>query len=338
MYASKKLWNGLFVLVLIASLLIACTGASENGGATNDGAAPTQEQPATQAVPQGDAAPSEPVTVTIAFPWGEELFNNRFHEIDEKLPDVDIQFAPFDHSRGNEALQEMFAAGINPDIIVTLFPQQLVDLDIIYPLDDIVQAQNFDLDSLNPGLISFVRSFDPEGRLIGFPDGTGYIGLYYNKEVFDKFGVPYPESKMTWDEAIELARLMTKVLDGQPYVGLEFGGGFSTDWELAFAPLRERAVNATDPETGEVLITQEPAFTEFLELMKKFYSIPGIFGDGQEQGSRFIHKTAAMAVHWHGLFDPSWGDLFITRRTWTYCRFRCGRISRIPVPTWQRRR
>ena len=33
--------------------------------------------------------------------------------------------------------------------------------------------------------------------------------LYFNKDLFDKAGVPYPSADMTWDEYEELAKKMT---------------------------------------------------------------------------------------------------------------------------------
>lgn len=77
------------------------------------------------------------------------------------------------------------------------------------------------------------------------------------------------------EEAFDLARQMTMERDGQVYVGLEFGGVGSTN-EVALVPLRQLATNMTDPETQDVLLTQRPEFTQYLELMREYYSIPGI--------------------------------------------------------------
>lgn len=43
---------------------------------------------------------------------------------------------------------------------------------------------------------------------------------FYNKGIFDKFGVPYPKDGMTYDEAIELAKKVTRSVDGVQYYGL----------------------------------------------------------------------------------------------------------------------
>ncbi|MCJ7840151.1 extracellular solute-binding protein [Lederbergia sp. NSJ-179] len=91
---------------------------------------------------------------------------------------------------------------------------------MIYPLDDLIAKSDFNLEDLN--LVSFAHSYDPEGRLIGLPDGVGFKALFYNKDIFDLFGVEYPTGEITWDEGMELAKQMTGERNGQEYTGLVF--------------------------------------------------------------------------------------------------------------------
>ncbi len=153
-----------------------------------------------ETVDEVEGTESDPITITIAYPWGEDQFNERFNPIDEKFLELDIEYAYFNGS--SEGLQELFAADIIPDIIVSS-PSNvapLEELDAIYPLDDLVIQEDVDVKRLNPALVSLVKGLDSQQRLIGFPDGTGLFALYYNKEVFDLFGVPYPDpdEPMTW--------------------------------------------------------------------------------------------------------------------------------------------
>lgn len=41
----------------------------------------------------------------------------------------------------------------------------------------------------------------------------GVAGLYYNKEIFDKFGVGYPKDRMTWPEAAKNKVINTALRD-----------------------------------------------------------------------------------------------------------------------------
>ena len=47
------------------------------------------------------------------------------------------------------------------------------------------------------------------GKQVALPISTGFYILYYNKDIFDEAGVPYPTNDMTWTEFEELAAKVT---------------------------------------------------------------------------------------------------------------------------------
>jgi multiple sugar transport system substrate-binding protein len=57
------------------------------------------------------------------------------------------------------------------------------------------------------------------GGLYGLPVSSSVVALFYNKDIFDKFGVPYPKDGMTWDDTLELAKKLNRTADGKTYVG-----------------------------------------------------------------------------------------------------------------------
>lgn len=311
------------LIVLLGLFMIAC-GSSTDGGnhENNEDNQAQQEEKNNNHNNNGEeniviiedeeeGTLENPLQIDVVYPWGEDQFNNRFKPIEERMGNVEIIYHWYDST--SEGLQELFATGVVPDIVFSPAAniEALVDVDAIYPIDDLVEQEGFDLSRLNPALVSLVRGFDAENRLIGLPDGTGFFALYYNKEVFDLFGEDYPshEEPMTWSEALDLARRMTREHDGQFYVGLEFGGHGSTGGELGMVPLRQFAAPMTDAETGEVLLTEDPAFTRYLELMREYYDIPGMRSEEVINADKFAEKTAAMTVNWHNYFDYGWGDL-----------------------------
>ncbi len=47
------------------------------------------------------------------------------------------------------------------------------------------------------------------------PKDTSPVGIFFNKGLFDKFGVPYPpEDEWTWDQFAETVKKLTKDTDG----------------------------------------------------------------------------------------------------------------------------
>ncbi|KRG11740.1 hypothetical protein ACA29_15285 [Lederbergia galactosidilytica] len=59
--------------------------------------------------------------------------------------------------------------------------------------------------------------------------------MYYNKDIFDMVGEPYPEVGLTWPEAVELARKLTIERDGVQYRGLDIGDAFLGQGDLILA-------------------------------------------------------------------------------------------------------
>ena len=247
--------------------------------------------------------PTDPVTIRIAQSWHEEMFEDRTRIIMEKHPHITIESVPF--SGKQEDLEELFANNVEFDIILSSNIPMMEDYELVYPLDDLVEKYGFELTGLNPGLVNFVRSKGSDNSLVGFPDGTAFAGLFYNKDVFDEFGVPYPDPDvaMTWEETFALAAKMTGTRDGVDYVGLEFDPTTST----RLIPLTQLGLNMTDPETGEVLLTKEPGFHRYLTLMEDFLNIPGIPSKSMA-AYEFRDKKGAMVVAYHRLLANNWSE------------------------------
>jgi len=57
------------------------------------------------------------------------------------------------------------------------------------------------------GLVDRMRV---NGKIVALPASTGYYVLYYNKDLFDAAGVPYPSNDMTLDQYDALARQLVR--------------------------------------------------------------------------------------------------------------------------------
>lgn len=89
-----------------------------------------------------------------------------------------------------------------------------------------------------------------EGKLVALPFLNNTLSLYYNKDIFDRFGVSYPTDDMTWNEIIELARTLTREEDGQKYYGLAIAMGH-------MLRLNQMSMPYVDLETVEPTIANE---------------------------------------------------------------------------------
>jgi multiple sugar transport system substrate-binding protein len=77
----------------------------------------------------------------------------------------------------------------------------------VIALDPYIEGDpRFAPDSFMPGTIEMLSD---EGRLWGLPAGIDPLVMYYNQDLFDAAGVPYPESRWTWDDFLFTASALT---------------------------------------------------------------------------------------------------------------------------------
>jgi multiple sugar transport system substrate-binding protein len=70
-------------------------------------------------------------------------------------------------------------------------------------LDQFIQRdESFDLSGLHPGSVAYLTY---EGEKWAIPAGISVNVIYYNKDLFDRYGVSYPEFGWTWDDFMEKA-------------------------------------------------------------------------------------------------------------------------------------
>ena len=86
---------------------------------------------------------------------------------------------------------------------------------IVLELDPYLDQYGLEIDDATawPGLREQV-SFD--GKQYGVPLSVNGRILFYNKNIFDRFNVPYPEAPLTWREFIEIAKNVTYMAEN-PY-------------------------------------------------------------------------------------------------------------------------
>jgi multiple sugar transport system substrate-binding protein len=74
------------------------------------------------------------------------------------------------------------------------------------PLDSFVKKDKIDLKPYG-GALNYVKD---KGKLMVFPYRSDIYLLYYNKDIFDKAGIPYPSNDMTWQQYREIAKKITR--------------------------------------------------------------------------------------------------------------------------------
>lgn len=203
---TRKVWAVAagFSLVFVS----ACSGG---------GGAGTGEAPAKQAAAKAD----EPASLVVYSNSGDsvESWNDRFgNALKQKFPNYTIKYIQKTKEVG---LKELLTNGETIDLYwdsIGGFASTLADSSLQYDMTELMKARGVNFSKMEPTVADSVKLIDP-AKVYGIPVFNNNMVLYYNKDVFDRFGVPYPKDGMTWTETIKLAEKLTRH-DGKQYIGL----------------------------------------------------------------------------------------------------------------------
>lgn len=215
-------------------------------------------------------------------------------EYEENHPGVKIRHETFENEAYKTKLRTAVAANELPDIFFAWFgawSEPFVEAGKVMNLDDFYGDFS---DEISAETLSYA-TFD--GSLYGVPSSTPISVLYYNKALFEQYGVKVPT---TGDEFLEACQ--TFVDNGVPALSTSL----KENWVLAmlFDALQLHAVG---PEDVAKTITRnggdysDPGFLEAAEFLKKLIDmgafVEGATGfSGDEADQAFISGKAAMYV------------------------------------------
>jgi len=184
-------------------------------------------------------------------------------------------------------IQTLVTANQIPDIIA-IWSGGLVDLkELGLPTDlrPLLKEVNFNLDRLNPTSLDEYGIIDSNG-LNALPYSIQYSLLYYNKAIFDKFGISYPKPGMTWDELYHLAKSLTRK-DGN----VQYHGMLLNTWALFDAfPL-----TFVNEKTKKANIVYED-WKRVFETAKSIYDIPGNRPPANQTALNLFTKNQTVAL------------------------------------------
>lgn len=140
------------------------------------------------------------------------------------------------------------------------------DLGLYEDMTPLLNKHKFDLTRFEPSALDVIRSLSDKGGLYALPYAQQFNALYYNKDVFDKFGAAYPQDGMTWEDAIEHAKKVTRPDSGVQYRGL--------DTDNLTRLLFPMSLNLIDLKTSKSQVTGDD-YRKVFETGKAIYSIPG---------------------------------------------------------------
>lgn len=213
---------GSFVLV---SVLGACGSDSTASEKQNDSKDTIQGDFASKIA----QATSKPVEINVfegSASYTQEQFMDLYgNAIKAKYPNMSFKLYNTNKNSGGGTLNELIAQGVSIDLVKVVsgssFYSLMDDNRLQNDVTDLIKLYGYDLNQWYPAVLESMKSVGKNGEIYGIPNAAVAAAMFYNKDVFDKFGVAYPKDGMMWDEVYELARRLTRQESGIQYGGFQ---------------------------------------------------------------------------------------------------------------------
>ncbi|PHV69629.1 ABC transporter substrate-binding protein [Sporanaerobium hydrogeniformans] len=300
----KKLLTLLMVITLPFGV-VAC-GSSKTEPA--ESATPATQKSATAETK--DSTAGEKVHLTYALWGGEDEAKNTQKTIDKfnaSQDRIEVECMPIPWETYMEKLNTMAAAGQLPDcaIMSEAGVIQWAEQGMLYDISKMYDGSEArPLDSL---------AFTYQGKPVAYSTAFESLLLYYNKDMFDKAGIPYPSANAdeawTWDEFVEVAKKLTLDKNGKT----PNDPGFDKDNIVQYGCMIENLTWQLEvwclsngsgfySEDGSKVIINDPAAIEALQKIADLYLVEhvaplssGLTDDGVQRS--LIAGTCAMTTN-----------------------------------------
>lgn len=305
-------WLG---IILLIGILTACGGqdqaGDENANTQNPPAAnqeqPSNQEPAQEVKEQPQAPETAELTIVTPANHTAEAFNQRFGDaIREKFPHYTINYIP----RSDISFDNLLVTNTMVDIVyaaVLDFGRGPVSYGMVYDMSELIEKHDVDLDRISVDWYDGLREMW-EDNIYALPVSLESMALFYNKDIFDNFGIAYPKDGITWDEVFELNERMTRTEGNTDYIGISFA--------LAqHFSLNSLSVPYVDAET------ETATFNKYGDEWRALYETIAVrpfeatgYREKTEQLNRLPHQTEFMAgeaAMFAGLVHSplSWADM-----------------------------
>jgi multiple sugar transport system substrate-binding protein len=142
-----------------------------------------------------------------------------------RYPNMDVETIsspPYDPQQNMTAAYEAMIERDKPDVVylpANVFKNLAAEGKLL-SLEPFIAKDKYDLSAFVPGIVDGIRELGG-GTLYGLTPDYMSEALFYNKDLFDRYGVPYPTDRMSWDDLLRLAqRFPASGEDGSRVYGL----------------------------------------------------------------------------------------------------------------------
>ncbi len=265
----KKKWiAGIMAAVMGIGMLTGCGSKKEEG----EKEAPSEVKEAT----------GEDVTLKVVL-WDYSnvtYYKTIIAAFEEKYPNITVEVVELASDEYDNVVTTQLSGEQDFDVVFTKGTpalSALIEQGHIYALDEYLKTdENFNADNYN----GLVDQLSLNGKTYALPFRYDNNLIFYNKDLFDKANMPYPEDGMSMEEYCDIARKMTSGKGNEKVYGTHVHTWASNVYQY---PNRTGKFQFDDPSTYENLI---PYYNDILALQDE-----GVIQDYGTLKSSNIHYS-----------------------------------------------
>ena len=199
--------------------------------------------------------------------WDERYFFQEYGDLFSiGHPNVDIEVVStskiYNSSNGEQIdYEKAFAEFVEkeqPDVILldSSNYDKFASDGKLMELDTLIERDKYDTESIYPALIEMLKE-KGGGKLYGLSPTFGGSAIFYNADLFAKYGIEVPHDGMTWQEILDLARRFPTEGDEDSRV-YGFGAQYGMSMEnLASSIASAQGLQFLNPDTMKVTINTD---------------------------------------------------------------------------------
>ncbi|PKO06325.1 MAG: ABC transporter substrate-binding protein [Chloroflexi bacterium HGW-Chloroflexi-3] len=210
----KKIEKVLSMLIIVAFVLAACSTPTPEKIVERVVEEKTKVVKETQIVEVPGKA-IEPTIVRLSgwasSPSETALLESLLYKFSVENPNILVKYEPITGDYKQVLLTSIVSA-TEPDIyyVDIFWWLELATNDVLFPLDDLMASTGTKHDEFIPSLI---EAFTYDGKTYGIAKDFNTLGMFYNKDLFDKASLEYPTDDWTWDDLKAAAATLTNTSD-----------------------------------------------------------------------------------------------------------------------------
>jgi multiple sugar transport system substrate-binding protein len=265
--------------------------------------------------------PPEPVTITFGYVGFDNRTSERQYYQDladqfhQEYPNITVEVgfsSLYSAFYGDELGKDMM---LIPDFIFSA----LIDEELIIPLDGFIQQDpDFPYDDYYEGMLDI---YTLEGQSWAIPASVDPYVFYYNKDLFDQAGVPYPGLDWTWDDFLSAALDLRDPGAGIFGYGPTIIFGPDSDYLESIVFIYQHGGEILDDfKEPTTFVFDDPAAIEALNWYSNLFNLHDVapteeqelesFGDYQSQNIYQGIGLERIAI-WSGLLSESRGQSYL---------------------------